>query len=49
VIFDAQPKEFTGVKLHQTVFLAGLDKFIGKVCSIQTKALDKDLAPLIKL
>jgi len=26
---NAHPKEFIDVKLHQTVFLAGLDKYIG--------------------
>jgi len=35
VIFDAHPKEFTGVKLQQTVFLTGLDKYIGTVCIVQ--------------
>jgi len=29
VIVDGLPKEFIGVKLHQTVFLTGLDKFFG--------------------
>jgi len=46
VIFNAHPKEFTGIKLHQTVFLTGLDKYIGIVCTVQKKALDKGLAPL---
>jgi len=46
VIFDAHPKEFIGVKLYQTVFLAGLDKYIGTVCIVQKKGLDKGLVPL---
>jgi len=46
VIFDAHPKEFIGVKLQQTVFLTGLDKYISIVCTVQKKALDKGLAPL---
>jgi len=41
VIVDVYPKEFIGVKLHQTVFLTGLDKYIGAVCIVQKKALDK--------
>jgi len=46
VIVDAHPKEFIGVKLHQTVFLTGLDTYIGIVCLHFTKkALDKDIAP----
>jgi len=36
VIVDAHPKEFIGVKLHQTVFLTGLDKYIGIVCPLLT-------------
>jgi len=39
VIFDAHPKEFIGVKLQQTVFLTGLDKYIGTVCIVQKKKL----------
>jgi len=35
VVFDAHPKEFIGVKLQQTVFLTGLDKYIGTVCIVQ--------------
>jgi len=35
VIFDAHPKELIGVKLKQTVFLTGLDKYIGTVCIVQ--------------
>jgi len=27
--FDVRPKEFIGIKLQQTVFLTGLDKYIG--------------------
>jgi len=33
VIFDAHSKEFIGVKLQQTVFPMGLDRYIGTVCS----------------
>jgi len=29
------PEEFIGVKLQQTVFLTGLDKYIGTVCIVQ--------------
>jgi len=46
VIFDAQQKEFTGAKFQQTVFLIGVDKYIGTVCIVQKKALDKGLVPL---
>jgi len=46
MIVDAHPKEFIGVKLHQSVFLVELDKYIGIVCTVH-KALDKDLVPLI--
>jgi len=35
VIFDEHPKEFIGVKLQQTVFLTGFDKYIGKVYIVQ--------------
>jgi len=35
VIVDEHPKEFIGVKLHQAVFLTGLDKYIGIVCPVQ--------------
>jgi len=35
MINDGHPKEFIGVKLHQTVFLTGLDKYIGIVCTVQ--------------
>jgi len=35
VIFDAHPKKFIGVKLQQTVFLTGLDKYIGTVCIVK--------------
>jgi len=37
VKFDAHPKEFIGVKLQQTVFLTGLDKYIGTVYSVQKR------------
>jgi len=48
VIVDAHPKEFIGVKLHQTVFLTGLDKIYRYSLHCTTKgALDKGLAPLI--
>jgi len=44
VTVNAHPKtEFIGVKLHQTDFLTGLDKYIGTVCTGQKKALDKGL------
>jgi len=46
VIFDTHPKEFIGVKLQQTVFLTGLDKYIGIVCIVQRNTLDKGLVPL---
>jgi len=46
VIVDVHPKEFLGAKLHQTVFLTGLDKYNGIVYIVQKKALDKGLAPL---
>jgi len=35
VIFEAHPKEFNGVKLQQSVFLTGLDKYISTVCIVQ--------------
>jgi len=35
VIFDVHPKEFVGVKLQQTGFLTGLDKYIGTVYIVQ--------------
>jgi len=53
VIFDAHPKEFIGVKLHQTVFLTGLDIYTGTVCIVQKQKQNKKylrhigLAPLI--
>jgi len=37
VIFDAHPKEFIGIKLQQTVFLTGLDKYIGTVCIVRKR------------
>jgi len=37
VIFDAHPKEFIDIKLHHTVFLTGLDKYIGTVWIVQKK------------
>jgi len=44
VIVDAHPKEFIGIKLHQTVFLTGLDKYICIVCIVQKKKVsDKGL------
>jgi len=46
VIFDEHPKKSIDVKLPQTVFLTGLDKYIGTVCIVQKKALDKGLVPL---
>jgi len=46
VIAEAHPKEFIEVKLQQTVFPKGLDKYIGKVCTAQKNALDNGLAPL---
>jgi len=46
VIFDVHPKEFIGIKLQQTVFLTGLDKYIGSLHCTK-KALDKGLVPLI--
>jgi len=49
VIFDAHPKEFIGVKLQQTVFLIALDKYIGTVCIVKKKVLDKGLVPLTSL
>jgi len=35
VIFDSHPKEFIGIKLQQTVFLTGLDKYIDGVSIVQ--------------
>jgi len=32
VIVGASPKKFIGVKLYETVFITGLDKYIGIVC-----------------
>jgi len=43
VIFDAHSKDFIGVRLQQAIFLTGLDKYIGTVCIVQKKALDKGL------
>jgi len=43
---NAQPKELIGVKLQQTVFLTGLDKYIGTVCTVQQKSLDKGLGSI---
>jgi len=37
VIVDTHPKELIGVKLHQTVSLTGLDKYIGKVYTVPKK------------
>jgi len=37
VIVDAHPKELIGVKIHQTVFLTGLDEYIGIVCTVQKR------------
>jgi len=37
VIFDTHLKEFIGVKLQQTVFLTGLDKYISTVCIVQKR------------
>jgi len=45
MLFDAHPKKFIGVKLHQTVFRIGLDKYIGNLHCTK-KALDKGLALL---
>jgi len=36
-IFDAHPKELIGVKLQQTVFLIGLEKYIGTVCMLYVR------------
>jgi len=41
VIVNAHPKEFIDIKLDQTVFLTGLDKYIGINCTVRKKALDK--------
>jgi len=46
VIFDAHPKEFNGVELQQTVFVTGLDKYIGTFCIVQKWPLDKGLVTL---
>jgi len=35
VIVDVHPKEFIGVKLQQTVFITGQDKYIGIVYTVQ--------------
>jgi len=35
VLFDAQSKELIDVKHQKTVFLTGLDKFIGADCIVQ--------------
>jgi len=35
----------TGVKLHRTVFLTELDKYIGIVLHCTKKALDKGFVP----
>jgi len=41
VIFNAHPKEFIGIKLQQTVFLTGLNKYISTVSlHCMKKALD---------
>jgi len=45
VILDAHPKEFIGVKLQQTVFLTGLDKYIGAICIVQKKGFRKGPSP----
>jgi len=37
VIFDSHPKEFIGIKLQQTVFVTGLDQYIGTVCIVQKR------------
>jgi len=37
MILDAHPKEFTGIKLQQTVLLTALDKYIGTVCIVQKR------------
>jgi len=37
LIVDEHPKEFIDVKLCQTVFPTGLDKYIGIVCNVQKR------------
>jgi len=44
VIVDAHPREFIGVKLHQTVFLTVLDKYIGIFCNPVSQKLDPFLS-----
>jgi len=45
VIVDAHPKEVIGVKLHQLVFLTGLDKYRYSLHCTKN-ALDKCLTPI---
>jgi len=47
VIFDAHPKEFIGVKFQQTVFLTGLDKYIGSLHCTNKKQKNGGLVPLM--
>jgi len=49
VIIDAHPNEFTSVKLHESGFLTGLDKYIGIVCTVQKKGFRKGPSPFKRI
>jgi len=47
VVVDAHPKNFIGVKLHQTPFLTVLDKYMCIVCTVQKTTVYEGPFPLI--